>query len=104
MIIKVCGMRNAENIRAVELSGADWQGFIFYPISPRFVGERPDYLPARTKRAGVFVNADTGEILSRAKAFGLDLVQLYGDVPTAHVPGTESRRFVYYTRNKHRQQ
>ena len=47
------------------------------------MGERPDYLPARTKRAGVFVNADTGEILSRAKAFGLDLVQLYGDVPTA---------------------
>lgn len=83
MIIKVCGMRNAENIRAVELSGADWQGFIFYPPSPRFVGERPDYLPARTKRTGVFVNADTGEILSLAKAFGLDLVQLYGDVPTA---------------------
>ena len=32
MIIKVCGMRNAENIRAVELSGADWQGFLFHLV------------------------------------------------------------------------
>lgn len=28
-LIKVCGMRNAENIRAVEQAGPDWMGFIF---------------------------------------------------------------------------
>lgn len=31
MIIKVCGMREPENIRAIEQAGADWMGFIFFP-------------------------------------------------------------------------
>ena len=30
LIIKVCGMREADNIRAVdELASVDWMGFIF---------------------------------------------------------------------------
>ena len=35
LIIKVCGMSEGENIRAVEQLGIDWIGFIFYPKSPR---------------------------------------------------------------------
>lgn len=31
MIFKVCGMRDPENIRRIDLSGADWMGFVFYP-------------------------------------------------------------------------
>ena len=37
MIIKVCGMRDADNIRAVVDAGADMIGLIFYPKSPRCV-------------------------------------------------------------------
>ena len=37
MIIKVCGMREPENIRAIEQAGADWMGFIFFPQSARYV-------------------------------------------------------------------
>ena len=55
-IIKVCGMTDGENIRQVEQLGVDFIGFIFYPRSPRFVFEMPDYLPAKAKRVGVFVN------------------------------------------------
>lgn len=36
MIVKVCGMRQPENIRAVEQAGADWIGLICYDRSPRF--------------------------------------------------------------------
>ena len=37
-IIKVCGMREAENIQDVEsIEGIDMLGFIFYPKSPRYV-------------------------------------------------------------------
>lgn len=32
MIVKVCGMREPDNIRAVEQIGVDWMGFIFFPI------------------------------------------------------------------------
>ncbi len=58
MIIKVCGLRDADNIRAVEEAGADWMGFIFYPRSPRFVSEVPTYLPQHAKRVGVFVQLE----------------------------------------------
>jgi len=36
MIVKVCGMRDAENIREVEALGVDWMGFVFHRNSPRF--------------------------------------------------------------------
>ena len=39
MLIKVCGMRDPENIRRVATVGIDWMGFIFYARSPRFVGD-----------------------------------------------------------------
>lgn len=74
-------MREPENIRAVESLGIDWMGFIFYPKSPRYVSQKPDYLPTRAKRVGVFVNAPTDEILRRVKEFGLNIVQLHGQEP-----------------------
>ena len=37
MIIKVCGMRDADNIKAVEQLDIDLMGLVFYPKSPRYV-------------------------------------------------------------------
>lgn len=79
MIIKICGMRQTENIRQVEQLGADWMGFIFYPSSPRYVSELPSYLPRKQKRVGVFVNAEKSFILEHVKLFQLDLLQLHGN-------------------------
>ena len=78
MIVKVCGMSDAVNIRLAEQLNIDWMGFIFYPPSPRYVDHRPDYLPERQQRVGVFVNADESFILSRISLFGLQLLQLHG--------------------------
>lgn len=39
LIIKVCGMREAENISAVSNLDIDWMGFIFYPKSQRYVSQ-----------------------------------------------------------------
>lgn len=78
MIIKVCGMREPENIRAVEKTGADWMGFICYEGSPRFVADTPACLPERCRRIGVFVNAGFKQITARAEALGLDYLQLHG--------------------------
>lgn len=78
MILKVCGMREGQNIRAVEQTGIDWLGFICYAGSPRFVSVRPSYLPVRAKAIGVFVDAPLAYI--RQCATNLDLwgVQLHG--------------------------
>lgn len=78
MIIKVCGLRDADNIRAVEETGVDWTGFIFYPHSPRFVSEVPTYLPQRAKRVGVFVHPQFRDVIDKVKAFGLQAVQFHG--------------------------
>ena len=40
MQIKVCGMREPENIKALDKLPVDMVGFIFYPKSPRFIGEK----------------------------------------------------------------
>ncbi len=72
-------MRNGENIRAVEALGVDWMGFIFYPLSQRFIAATPNYLPAKTKRVGVFVNESIGTILDKVALYSLDVVQLHGE-------------------------
>lgn len=79
MIVKVCGLRQAENIREVEKAGADWFGFIFYPKSPRFVGDMPSYLPAKGRRIGVFVSPCLDDVKLATERFGLHGVQLHGD-------------------------
>ena len=78
MTVKVCGMREPDNIRAVEQLGADWLGFIFWPRSSRYVSERPSYLPQQAKRVGVFVDADMADVLQHIADYGLHIVQLHG--------------------------
>lgn len=77
MIIKVCGMREAENIREVEKL-ADWLGLIFWPKSKRYVSTKPVYLPTQVKRVGVFVDEEAGRVMRTADDYGLDLIQLHG--------------------------
>lgn len=79
MIVKVCGMRDPDNIRAVEAAGIDWMGFIFWPGSKRYVAEPPTYMPrGNVQRVGVFVDTTIEDIVQHAKAFGLHLIQLHG--------------------------
>lgn len=78
MIIKVCGMRDADNIREVEKLGIDWMGFIFWPKSSRYVSERPAYLPQKCKRVGVFVDAAIDDIRQHIADYCLDIIQLHG--------------------------
>ena len=78
-LIKVCGMREAENIREVEALGIDVIGFIFWPKSSRCVSTRPDYLPVNAKRAGIFVNEDIELVRRIAVDYALDIIQLHGN-------------------------
>ena len=89
MMIKVCGMRDADNIREVErlrvgdgtsgmALGIDMMGFIFWPKSSRYVSERPEYLPTKCKRVGVFVDATVDAIRQHIINYSLDIIQLHG--------------------------
>ena len=91
MIVKVCGMRDSENIRAIEQTKADLMGFIFYHKSPRFVASLPEYMPKKQKRVGVFVNASLEQILAKAQKFSLEYIQLHGDEPPAFCSELKNR-------------
>ena len=82
--IKVCGMRDPENIDAVCVSRPDYIGFIFYPKSKRFVGENPDEqifsrVPESVQKVGVFVNEDVEKVIDICRRYKLEIAQLHGN-------------------------
>ena len=77
-LTKVCGMRDAENIRAVERLGINLMGFIFWPHSSRYVSEPPAYLPTACRRVGVFVDATIDDVRQHMADYSLDYLQLHG--------------------------
>lgn len=79
--LKVCGMRDPQNIIEVGERRPDYMGFIFFAKSPRYVGEDfliPDGLPRTVQRVGVFVNETTEVILEKAAKYSLQALQLHG--------------------------
>lgn len=84
MKIKVCGMRDAENIREVENLGIDMMGFIFWPKSKRYVSEFPENMPIYAKRVGVFVDESIEQVKQIADDYALDIIQLHGSESPAY--------------------
>jgi len=82
MLIKICGMRSPENIKAVSLLKPDMMGFIFYPKSPRYAEpldvQLLEALPSTIKKIGVFVNESLENILTIMYKYKLDGAQLHG--------------------------
>ena len=76
--VKVCGMREADNILRVEALQPDYMGFICWEGSRRYVAQPPAYLPTSCRRVGVFVRPEIGTVVERIRSLGLDAVQLHG--------------------------
>jgi len=77
--IKICGMKNLENIREAAALHPDYLGFIFYENSPRnFQGEIPEIDPT-IKKTGVFVNASVNFILTKVEKYKFRAIQLHGN-------------------------
>jgi phosphoribosylanthranilate isomerase len=79
--LKVCGLRETENIQHVAALLPNYVGFIFYKNSPRFVSDdfvMPSNVPTSIKKIGVFVNEEVQEVLRISKHYNLNGVQLHG--------------------------
>ena len=80
MKIKVCGMRDKENISGLLDLKPDYIGFIFYEQSKRFVADFPQIeIPSSVKKVGVFVNEIIEKIIEKVNKHKLDFVQLHGN-------------------------
>jgi phosphoribosylanthranilate isomerase len=82
--VKVCGLNNPLNVKAISESGADFIGFVFFRYSKRYVGETPDKtlfsnVSEGIKRTGVFVDEQPSKVLELAEYAGLDVIQLHGN-------------------------
>ena len=85
LLVKVCGLRDGENIRQIAQLGVDWIGMIFWAKSPRNVttvptqaGISPGSGIPSPRRVGVFVDEMAQNIITRVVNFRLDLIQLHG--------------------------
>jgi phosphoribosylanthranilate isomerase len=87
--IKVCGMRDPENISGVVAALPDFLGFIFYPKSKRFVSfePSPEILAAvsdSVQKVGVFVDEAPAKVLEICQLWNLDVVQLHSHETTEY--------------------
>jgi phosphoribosylanthranilate isomerase len=73
-----------EQVNALDEIGVDFAGFIFYPKSPRYIGnkispEKMKQIKGRIAKVGVFVNTSYEEMMKTVDEYRLDMVQLHGD-------------------------
>lgn len=82
MKIKVCGMRDSDNVQhLLEVVKPDWMGLIFYPKSSRYVQDElsEELKKSEVTKVGVFVDESVETILSKIEAFNLSVIQLHGN-------------------------
>ena len=89
--IKVCGLKDSDNIREIKKLSPNYLGFNFYPKSKRYVSDISIIKEATThnstqlndntriKYVGIFVNESISQIIETVKNGLLDVVQLHGD-------------------------
>jgi phosphoribosylanthranilate isomerase len=82
--IKVCGMREPDNILEVAMLRPQYMGFILYRYSERHISLKDvikisGKIPVGVRKVGVIVNEplENAEIIARSGAF--DLLQLHGN-------------------------
>ena len=78
--LKICGMKDSENIMEISALQPDYLGFIFWEKSKRnmTLDVIPE-LPETIKKVGVFVDASIQEIAAKINQYQLDIIQLHGN-------------------------
>jgi phosphoribosylanthranilate isomerase len=108
MKIKVCGMKDPVNIAELTALKPDYIGFIFHPLSGRYIErlgkEVLDIIPCDLKKVGVFVDEPIDLLVEKFLKNKLDLVQLHGselpeyceELKSMHIPIIKSFRITEY--------
>jgi len=81
--VKICGLTQAEDIRAAAKAGAGYIGFNFFEKSPRYVtvaqaGLLAIEVPVGVAKVSLTVNADDAMLDEIVEGVALDMLQLHG--------------------------
>lgn len=98
MKIKVCGMRQPENIDAVAGLGINYMGFIFYPKSPRYITDLQSETIYRLKSLGVepvalFVDEQLEKVTEIMDRHGFRTAQLHGNEGAEYCASLKSKGY-----------
>ncbi len=94
--IKICGITQPQQGRAIAELGADALGFICVPASPRYVDpgqiqQIQSVVPPEVARIGVFMDADLDELVQVVEIGHLTAVQLHGSESAADCQAIRDR-------------
>ena len=100
--IKICGVNDASFAVEAERLGADYLGFIFAEGSPRrvtadFVAAARRRLRGEARCVGVFTDGTIPEIVVKAQACGLEIVQLHRRASAPEVSELRAAGFEVWT-------
>lgn len=94
--VKICGLKDPENLQAACKAGARFVGFVFYPPSPRHVDFEIAWnlaraVPTGVRSVGLFVNPTDQELDHILTGIQLDMIQLHGDESPGRVAEIKAR-------------
>ena len=84
MKLKICGMKNPENIIEASKLLPDFMGFIFWEKSARYFDGDILKLPESIQKVGVFVNETIENIVDKIQKHQLQIIQLHGNESAAY--------------------
>ncbi len=84
MKIKICGLKQLQNMEEIAQLQPDFMGFIFYPKSKRLVNmneieEGYQKIKNGIRKVAVFVNESAESIRQALNGFDFDIIQLHGN-------------------------
>lgn len=82
--VKICGIKDPDNLRAALNAGAEFIGFVFHESSPRNINPTDAQTLQReitpdVKTVGLFVNPTDKDLRAALSQVKLDIIQLHGD-------------------------
>lgn len=90
VIVKICGLKEAEHVDAAVEAGAGLTGFVFFQRSPRNIsiadaGALTARVPAGVRKVALSVDADDDFLRAIIDGAGVDTLQLHGAETVARV-------------------
>lgn len=94
--VKICGLTDAQAIKAVAASRADYAGFVYFPDSPRHLAlphaaELKNLLPSSIRSVSVLADPDDSLLEQVQSVLKPDLIQLHGTETPERLRGIRRR-------------